>query len=152
MGSSNGKHLHYTGIDPFTKKPVTVAKGLRDCNLQRALIQFSKPANYFEVREPLLQTGRGFDRQWDGCDCLIPANPPKEALEAKRKRANAALTNADHYHTVPTPGKIAATARDGKRKPGRRRQQRIRPDLTAKEADDAVTGSFSSAGQQLLSV
>ncbi len=27
--------MYYTGIDPFTKKPVTVAKGLNDRKMQR---------------------------------------------------------------------------------------------------------------------
>ena len=96
--------MYYTAIDPFTKKPVPIAKGLRDRKLQRALMQFFKPANYFEVRESLLQAGRA-DLIGNGCDALIPANPPREAMEAKRKRANAALTDADYYHTVPKPEK-----------------------------------------------
>jgi hypothetical protein len=93
--------MYYTGLDPFTNKPVSAAKGLCDRKLQRALMQFFKPANYFEAREALLQAGRA-DLIGNGCDCPIPANPPNEALEAKRKRANADLTTADHYHTVPT--------------------------------------------------
>jgi hypothetical protein len=36
-----------------------------------------------------------------GCDCLIAAQPPKEAIEARRRRANA----PDHYHTVANPAK-----------------------------------------------
>ena len=47
--------MYHTGIDPFTKKPVYVAKHLRDRKLQRALMQFFKPENYFEVREALQQ-------------------------------------------------------------------------------------------------
>jgi hypothetical protein len=62
--------MYYTGIDPFTKKPVYVAKHLRDRKLQRALMQFFKPENYFEVREALQQAGRQ-DLIGDGCDCLI---------------------------------------------------------------------------------
>ncbi|MBV8398403.1 MAG: hypothetical protein JOZ17_06645, partial [Acetobacteraceae bacterium] len=38
----------------------------------------------------------------NGCDCLIPAQPPKEALEAKRRWANEAV-QGDHYHTVANP-------------------------------------------------
>jgi hypothetical protein len=92
--------MYYTGIDPFTKKPVPVAKGLRDRGLQRALMQFFKPANWFTVREALLDAGRQ-DLIGSGCDCLIPANPPKEAIEARSKRAN----DDDHYHTVANPAK-----------------------------------------------
>ena len=45
--------MYYTGIDPFTKQEVYVAKGLRDRKMQRALMQFFKPENYFTVREAL---------------------------------------------------------------------------------------------------
>ena len=50
--------MYYTGIDPFTKQEVYVAKGLRDRKMQRALMQFFKPENYFMVREALLKAGR----------------------------------------------------------------------------------------------
>ena len=67
--------LYYTGVDPFTKKQVHVAKGLRDRKLQRALMQFFKAENWFTVREALIQAGRR-DLIGGGCDCLIPAHPP----------------------------------------------------------------------------
>jgi radical SAM superfamily enzyme YgiQ (UPF0313 family) len=55
--------MYYTGIDPFTKKPVYVAQHLRDRKLQRALMQFFKPENYFDVRKALEQAGSsGSDR------------------------------------------------------------------------------------------
>jgi hypothetical protein len=92
--------MYYTGIDPFTKQPVHTARNLKDRELQRALMQFFKPENYFEVREALLQAGRG--DLIGGCDGLIPANPPREAVEARRKQANAAARN-DHYHSVANP-------------------------------------------------
>lgn len=92
--------MYYTGIDPFTKQEVYIAKGLRDRKMQRALMQFFKPENWFTVREALIQAGRQ-DLIGSGCDCLIPVNPPKEAIEARRKRAN----DDDHYHTVSNPAK-----------------------------------------------
>jgi hypothetical protein len=51
--------LYYTGIDPFTKQEVFVARHRRDRKLQRELMQFFKPENYFMVREALIQAGRG---------------------------------------------------------------------------------------------
>ena len=51
--------LFHTGIDPFTGEEVYVAKNLRDRKMQRALMQFFKPENYFMVREALLKAGRG---------------------------------------------------------------------------------------------
>ena len=50
--------MYYTGIDPFTKQEVYIAKGLRDRKMQRALMQFFKPENWFTVREALIQAGR----------------------------------------------------------------------------------------------
>jgi hypothetical protein len=47
-----------------------------------------------------MQAGRQ-DLIGSGCDCLIPAQPPKEAIEARRHRAN----DPDHYHTVANPAK-----------------------------------------------
>jgi len=43
--------MYYTGIDPFTKKPAHIARGLRDRKLQQALMQFFKPENYLAGRE-----------------------------------------------------------------------------------------------------
>lgn len=79
--------MYYTGIEPFTKKPVRVAKYLGDRKVQRALLQFFKPENYFAVRKALEEAGR-FDLIGDGCDALIPATPPPLAIKARREQAN----------------------------------------------------------------
>ena len=79
--------MYHTGLDPFTKKPVHVAKQLRDRKLQRALMQFFKPENYFEVRKALEKAGRQ-DLIGNDCDSLIPSTPPREALDARRRNAN----------------------------------------------------------------
>ncbi|MCB9830910.1 MAG: YgiQ family radical SAM protein [Planctomycetes bacterium] len=75
--------MYYTGLDPTTLKPVAVARKLRDRRFQRALLQFFKPENWFEVRDALLAAGRE-DLIGAGRDCLIPAKPPREALAARR--------------------------------------------------------------------
>ncbi len=86
--------MYHTGIDPFT------AKHLRDRKLQRALLQFFKPENYFEVREALLKAGRS-DLIGSGCDALIPANPPKAALRARMEKANRSVTEGQYVHSIP---------------------------------------------------
>jgi hypothetical protein len=111
--------IYYTGIAPFTKEQVYVAQGLRGRKMQRALMQFFKPENWFTVREALLEAGRQ-DLIGSGCDCLIPANPPKEPIEARRKRAN----NDDHYHTVANPAK---GERPGERGAGEPKTKGYRP-------------------------
>jgi uncharacterized radical SAM protein YgiQ len=95
--------IYYTGIDPFTGEEVYVAKGLRDRKMQRALMQFFKPENYFMVREALFKTGRQ-DLIGSGCDCLIPSQPPKAAIEARQRRANE-VVEGDHYHSIANPAK-----------------------------------------------
>jgi hypothetical protein len=92
--------MYHTGIDPFAKQAVYIARNLRDRKMQRALMQFFKPENWFTVREALIEAGRG-DLIGGGCDCLIAAQPPKEAIEARRRRAN----DADHSHTVASPSR-----------------------------------------------
>jgi uncharacterized radical SAM protein YgiQ len=118
--------MYYTGIEPFSKQAVYVAKGLKNRKMQRALMQFFKPENWFTVREALIEAGRQ-DLIGSGCDSLIPANPPKEAIEARRKRAN----DDDHYHTVANPAKWETPGEPGPRqpktkgyRPGRKSQSR----------------------------
>jgi hypothetical protein len=89
--------MYHTGLDPFTKKPVYVAKGLRDRKMQRAMMQFFKAGNWFPVREALIQAGRQ-DLIGNGCGCLIPAQPPKEAIEPPA---------ASGPHTATDSGPIA---------------------------------------------
>jgi uncharacterized radical SAM protein YgiQ len=120
--------MYYTGIDPFTKKPVEIAKGLNDRKMQRALMQFFKPTNWFEVRQALIQARR--TDLIGGCDGLIPANPPKEAVEKRRREAQRAV-EGDHYHTVANPAKGETPGERGAGppkptgyRPGRKSQKR----------------------------
>jgi uncharacterized radical SAM protein YgiQ len=89
--------MYHAGYDPFTMKPVHIAKHLRDRRLQRSLLQFFKPENYFEVRQALEKAGRQ-DLIGNGCDCLIPERPPKEALSRRRRKANEEVRDADGDH------------------------------------------------------
>jgi uncharacterized radical SAM protein YgiQ len=95
--------MYYTGLDPFTGQEVHVARHLKDRKLQRALMQFFKPENYFMVREALLKARRQ-DLIGSGCECLIPAQPPKAALRARMEKANASLGEGKYVHQIPNPG------------------------------------------------
>jgi uncharacterized radical SAM protein YgiQ len=98
--------MYHTGHDPFTRQPVAIAKHLRDRKLQRALMQFFKPENYFDVRRALEQAGRQ-DLIGSGCDCLIGASPPKEALDRRRRKANESVReqrSGDHIRGSPGNG------------------------------------------------
>jgi len=109
--------MYHTGLDPMTGRPVTITKGLRDRRMQRALLQFFKPENYFEVRRALEQAGRQ-DLIGSGCDCLIPERPPREALDRRRREARRAFTEqtgGDHIRggpgRRPAAGKTAPVRR-----------------------------------------
>lgn len=121
--------MYHTGIDPLTGKEVFVAKGLRDRRLQRSLLQFFKPANYFLVRDALLSAGRK-DLIGSHCDALIPSNPPKEAIEARRARAQKDVAGATgDIHQVPGVKGDKARGRSAASGNKRRRDdRRSRPD------------------------
>lgn len=114
--------MWYTGIDPFSGHAVPIARNLRDRKFQRALMQFFKPENYFLVRDALAAAGRA--DLIGGCDGLIPAHPPREAIEARR-------CDADHYHAVANPAtgeppgeRGAGPAKPTGYRPGRNTQKR----------------------------
>jgi uncharacterized radical SAM protein YgiQ len=111
--------MYYTGIDPMTGEAVHVDRHLKDRKMQRALLQFFKPENYFAVREALLKAGRG-DLIGSGCDCLIPSNPPREAVVARMKNANAALEEGKYVHTIEATEKGKAKRSERNASPGRR--------------------------------
>ncbi|MBL8747570.1 MAG: YgiQ family radical SAM protein [Planctomycetes bacterium] len=79
--------MYHTGLDPMTMQPVETVKKLKDREVQRALMQYFKPENWFVVRKALLDAGRK-DLIGSGPQCLIPINPPKVALQARRDGAN----------------------------------------------------------------
>jgi uncharacterized radical SAM protein YgiQ len=79
--------MYHTGLDPMSMQPVETVKKLKDREVQRALMQYFKPENWFVVRKALLDAGRN-DLIGDGPLALIPANPPKAALTARRAGAN----------------------------------------------------------------
>jgi len=110
--------MYFTGMDPFTRKPVEVVRKLKDRKAQRALMQYFHPANYFVVRRALLDAGRA-DLVGDGPECLIPARPPREALDARRAAAQEAThVHAEDAGTEPTVG--YRPARSGARRRRRR--------------------------------
>ncbi|MCA8949489.1 MAG: YgiQ family radical SAM protein, partial [Planctomycetes bacterium] len=74
--------MYWTGLDPTTMRPVETVRKLKDREVQRALMQYFQPENWFTVRDALLGAGRG-DLIGNGPKCLIPANPPKAALASR---------------------------------------------------------------------
>jgi len=95
--------MYYTGLDPMTMRPVDVARKARDRRVQRALMQFFKPENWFLVRKALLDAGRK-DLIGSGPLALIPERPPPEAIEARRRAAEETYVHAEAAGTKRTIG------------------------------------------------
>ncbi len=112
--------MYHTGLDPTTMKPVETVTKMRDRRTQRALMQFFEPRNWFLVREALVKAGRR-DLIGSGPECLIPATPPREAIEAKRREAQRADAGEPTYvHAKDAGARPTVGYRPG-RKGARRR-------------------------------
>ena len=68
--------MYYTGLDPRTMDRVYVPTDPHEKAMQRALIQYRNPKNYYLVKEALLKAHRE-DLIGSGPKCLIRAIPPK---------------------------------------------------------------------------
>ena len=112
--------IHYTGLDPYSMKPVKTVKRLRDREVQRALLQFFAPENYFKVRDALRKAGRT-DLIGAGEQCLIGANPPPAAVRAQRIPAPSATRERDGDRKSEQGYRRASRERGSKRT-----QERIR--------------------------
>ncbi len=108
--------MYHTGLDPITMRPVDTVKKLRDREVQRALMQFFKPQNWFVVRKTLLEAGRK-DLIGDGPLCLIPAEPPKEAVAARRAEARGARRGDPTYVHARDAGTRARGGKPPRRRP-----------------------------------
>ena len=68
--------MYYTGLDPRTMEKVYVPTDPHEKAMQRALIQYRNPKNYYLVKEALLKAHRE-DLIGSGPKCLIRAIPPR---------------------------------------------------------------------------
>ena len=106
--------MFYTGIDPFTNKKVYCETDYHQKQLQRALLQYSKPANAPLVREALIACHRedliGFTK-----DCLVrpdrSATPSrtngKSAQKGNSKDKNKNLPNKKSTNPHSSKGRAA---------------------------------------------
>jgi uncharacterized radical SAM protein YgiQ len=63
--------MFYTGLDPRTMQPIHVPRTAHEKAMQRALLQYRRPANHALVREALRLAGRE-DLIGFGLGCLVP--------------------------------------------------------------------------------
>ena len=78
--------MYYTGIDPRTMEKVYVPTDPHEKAMQRALIQYRNPKNYYLVREALIAAHRE-DLIGSGPKCLIRAVPPRTTHSAPPPKA-----------------------------------------------------------------
>ncbi len=76
--------MYYTGLDPYTLKPVYVAKTREEKASQRALLQYFRPENHKLIRDALRNCGRE-DLIGFGNNCLVP---PEKGLKPSVKVAS----------------------------------------------------------------
>ena len=78
--------MYYTGLDPRTMDRVYVPTDPHEKAMQRALIQYRNPKNYYLVREALTKAHRE-DLIGSGPKCLIRAVPPRQGKPAVLPKA-----------------------------------------------------------------
>ena len=93
--------MYHTGLDPRTTEKVYVPTDPHEKAMQRALIQYRNPKNYYLVREALLKAHRE-DLIGSGPKCLIRAIPPKGGSCVTRKGTPPAK-KAGTTHKLPPP-------------------------------------------------
>ena len=94
--------MYYTGLDPRTMEKVYVPTDPHEKAMQRALIQYRNPKNYYLVREALLAAHRE-DLIGSGPKCLIRAVPPRPTKPTAPPPKLAKLPPRGH-EKITTPG------------------------------------------------
>ena len=109
--------MYYTGLDPRTMEKVYVPTDPHEKAMQRALIQYRNPKNYYLVKEALIKAHRE-DLIGSGPKCLIRAVPPRAGKPAA------------HPPKLPPKGKPAA--KPAAKKPAQKPAAKPAPRKSAK--------------------
>ena len=114
--------MYYTGLDPRTMERVYVPTDPHEKAMQRALIQYRNPKNYYLVREAVL-AAHGEDWIGSGPKCLIRAISPKNGSHGappakpgkppKSGRSSVGSAGAAKKSGKPAPRSKAAPKRPG---------------------------------------
>ena len=115
--------MYYTGLDPRTMDHVYVPTDPHEKAMQRALIQYRNPKNYYLVREALIKAHRQ-DLIGTGPKCLIRAVAPRSGAvtapppkpRANSKSSSRGTKPVQKLSSPPTRGKAPAQ----KSKPAKR--------------------------------
>ncbi len=120
--------MYYTGLDPRTMEKVYVPTDPHEKAMQRALIQYRNPKNYYLVKEALIKAKRE-DLIGSGPKCLIRAVPPRPGKpsapppKAPPKAASKSRSTS-RTGTKPAPKKTSVKAPVKKAAPSKGRPKR----------------------------
>lgn len=78
--------MYYSGLDPYTMKPIYTAKTIEEKAQQRALLQYFLPQNKQLVLRALKKYGR-YDLIGTGKDCLVADNNPNGRKTHQTKKS-----------------------------------------------------------------
>ena len=116
--------MYYTGLDPRTMEKVYVPTDPHEKAMQRALIQYRDPKNYYLVKEALLKAHRE-DLIGSGPKCLIRAIPPRAGghTAPPKKLPGKPTKKPGSPAKTPAPGaKTASGKKPSPSKPPRKRR------------------------------
>ncbi|MBQ3100558.1 MAG: YgiQ family radical SAM protein [Clostridia bacterium] len=111
--------MFYTGYDPFSGKRIYTATDYHEKQMQRALLQYGRPANAALVREALTRLGRT-DLIGYGKECLVK---PERSAEggykgrAQKPSAGRRKNAASAQKTAPRGGRNNQKSKKTDRKP-----------------------------------
>ena len=145
--------MYYTGIHPMTGKKVQVTTDYHEKQLQRALLQYSKPENANLVREALRLAGRE-DLIGNTPECLVRPSfsggryvPDSQKGKSNNKKKNSGSKSAK---TQPTRGAHVQNSAPSSKKKGKSKFDRIfgaEADRIRREADKMLRTKSPSSNK-----
>ena len=128
--------MYYTGIDPMSGKTVFVATDYREKQLQRALLQYSKPENANLVREALIKAGRK-DLIGNSPECLV--RPTFSATRGAKKGVNTGKKVRGKSPAKASGKSISPRKNSNSVKAGKREEYSLRQRTSSKPVSKKAT-------------
>ena len=114
--------MYYTGINPMNGKKIYVTTDYHEKQLQRALLQYSKPENANLVREALRLAGRE-DLIGNGPECLVRPSfsggryqPDKKPSRPSKSGGNSRGAKNSRTHSATRAAVTVASSKKGRSK------------------------------------
>jgi hypothetical protein len=131
--------MYYTGIHPMTGKRVAVTTDYHEKQLQRALLQYSRPENANLVREALKLAGRE-DLIGSSPECLVRAAFGRDGRggaytpDAKTHRSSGSHSRSSAARASGYAGKAQGAKSPSKTKPGSRQGGKAQSGATSQRS------------------